>query len=805
MPAVRVLVWILAAAVIASHAPAAGATQKNGLRDRGLRSLYDSLQKPALADSAWVIRDTLRIHLPDFKATLLSGKIIALLDSTATATGLLFEGQAHLEFRPPHALEQFQFARFTKDSLLSCTASEILWRFPRIVDVASHIRGENPLDSDQLTQVQAPSSRKVPGWVSDAPDALLERRGYNLAAQLLRRRIETTAPFVLCAFYPDRDLNPFPPLYLYLFDADAEEQITLLQYFQKRIGRPLYTVCSYKLPYATATTPAAPQLMRYTGWVELNDDGAMEADVGVNIWFPAAKPKALTLALSSKLNVAWVRSERGDTLDFIRTKDETDITVLLPEHALSTDTLRLLFHYAGDMLRRHDNGLLLLKDPVFWVPRLGYLNRANYAIVYKCPPRMRVLTSGRLVRDWHENGFHLSFYKSFSPAKAASFCVGYFSADTLTPAQELGLPQIEIYSVARRSLLERKRVAGDVANSLYFFKSMLGDYPAPVLRVVESPTVHSQGFSGFVTLSWLGFAGHIEGPTQALRSHEVAHQWFGNLLGWSTYHDQWLSEAFAEYLGALYVEWVLRDENRFKEMLQAWNNDLLHQGNVGVSIGMQRFGFSKQALHKSEGTKAGPIWMGVRLGQKEPLDYYMQLYEKGAYVLHMLRWLLRDLATDNDERFWAMLADFLQRYQAAEPTSADFQKVVEEHYGASLNGFFRQWVYDTHIPTYAWSYTILPAALESPAAPLGMPVARFAPNSRQEAYLVRVHVRQQNVPPHFEMPVPITVEYNDGTKETRRVLVNHQGGVLEFPAYPAKVTRVLFNTGNAVLCRIANN
>jgi aminopeptidase N len=436
---------------------------------------------------------------------------------------------------------------------------------------------------------------------------------------------------------------------------------------------------------------------------------------------------------------------------------------------------------------------------------LGYLNRAHYGIVYKCPPRLRVLAIGRLERDWHEAGFHLSFYKSFQPAKAATFCLGNFSADTLAPSLP-GLPQIEIYGTAQRPSHERKRVAMDVANSLYFFERLLGEYPLPVLRVVESPTIGSQGFPGFVTLSWIGFAGHVDGPTEALRSHEVAHQWFGNLLGWATYHDQWLSEAFAEYLGALYVEWVLRDENRFEEMLKAWNNDILNQGNVGVSIGMQRFGFSKQALRRSEGMKAGPIWMGIRLGQKEPLDYYMQLYEKGAYVLHMLRWLLRDLDTGSDDRFWAMLADFLKQYQTGEPTSADFQKIAEHQYGSSLDWFFQQWIFQPHVPTYSWSYSMVPAALDRSPSPLAMPpVARFGAEERHDGYAVRVQVRQENVPAPFEMPIPVTVEYVDGMRYTKRVLVTQEGGVLEFPAYPAKVARLIFNTGNAVLCRVVSN
>lgn len=793
-----VITCLLAALALIASVPPGHAAEKNSLRDPALQRLYHALGAPSIAETGWHLTDTLQLHLPDFRLTLITGRLAPLQDSSAGCTGLVFEGQAGVAFSPREAAEQFQLARFTKDSALTCTTTRLLLRFPDFSILQDllppvAILAAPPRDPASFSR----SVRDLPG---DLQAVLLERRGYNLAAHLLRSRLEPVMPrHVVCAFYPERDMNPFPPLYIYLYDAAAVEQVALLQYFPKRLGRPLFTVCSYTV---TADSMAAlPVLQRYNGWVQLNQSGILEADMGVNILLGTAKRPTLHFALAADLEIAWILSEDGDTLSFVREKKESEVTVFVHAVRARDDTLRLLFHYQGELLRRHDNGMYALKDPVFWVPRLGYLRRAHYNIVYKCPPRMRVLTLGRLERDWYEAGFHMSFYRTVAPAKASTFCLGSFSADTLR-APGLGLPQIEIYSSSRHTSGTRKRVAADVANSLYFFASRLGAYRLPVLRVVEVPTFHSQGFPGFVTLSWLGFSGHAEGPREALRSHEIAHQWFGNTLGWATYHDQWLSEAFAEYLGALYVEWVLRDKNHFTEILQAWSNDLLEQGNVGVSIGMQRFGFSKEALRKSEGQRAGPIAMGIRLGQREALDYYMQTYEKGAYVLHMLRWLLRDLDTGDDSRFWALLADFLRVHRDGEPATRDFQLLAEQHYGAPLDDFFRQWIQQNRVPTYHWRYEI--AAVPS-APPAGLPIARPTPHSGKPEYVVRVHVRQDGVPPDFNMPVPVTVDYADGFTLTRRVPVSHEGGLLEFPAYPARVSRVVFNTGNAVLCRLSAN
>ncbi|MDZ7344424.1 MAG: M1 family aminopeptidase, partial [candidate division KSB1 bacterium] len=312
---------------------------------------------------------------------------------------------------------------------------------------------------------------------------------------------------------------------------------------------------------------------------------------------------------------------------------------------------------------------------------------------------------GNLIREWEEGEDRLSFYTETTPAKAASFCLGRFDSDTLLVE---GLPRLEIHSSSLHGKQQRRRVAVDIANSLFLFDNLLSRYPGKTLRIVEAPGFTSHAFPGFVTLSWIGFQAQLAGATEALRSHEVAHQWFGNMVGWATYRDQWLSEALAEYLGALYVEWVIQDRKHFETLIEAWRDDLLEGGSVGVALGLKRFGLGREALKKSEGMAAGPLWMGIRLGQKEPLDYYIQTYMKGAYVLHMLRWLLRDLDTGSDAKFWKLLTDFISTSRGADPSTRDFQKVAEKNYGASLDWFFQQWIYDTEVPTYLWRYRVTP-------------------------------------------------------------------------------------------------
>jgi hypothetical protein len=767
------------------------------LRDSSWRQIYHSLQQPLLGDSAYVVGDTLRMQLPDFSVTLMQGQIVPLHDSAGVLTGWLFEGNARVRFSPRHELERRQLHRFTQDSILFCNTSTILWRFVRAPAGVWATNSSEPIElayqhaSPEQNQHAIRSWMKLPRaatkistYAAALPrllqKELLQRRGFNLAAYLLSsKHANASSDFVACAFYADESRQLFSPLYFYLYEPEAHESIQFLQFLEKGLGRPFYTVCSYpRDDYFAIPANDSVQLTKYNGWVELRADGQLTADMGVDIFTARQKLPVLFFQLATDLTVAHVTSEFGDTLDFVQEKKEYGATVFMPDHVAGQDTIRLLFHYDGKMLQKNDHGVLFLKDMVFWVPRLDYLRRAVYKIIFKYPRSMRVLAVGKLVREWEEGEHRMSFYTESFPAKAASFSLGRFDSDTLHVD---GLPRLEIHSTQHRSNHQRRHVATDVANSLFFFENLLAPYMAPALRVVEAPGYTSHGFPGFVTLSWVGFQARVEGVIEALRSHEVAHQWFGNAIGWATYHDQWLSEAFAEYLGALYVEWVLQDRLHFAHLIKAWREDLLEGGSIAVTLGLQRFGLGKDALKKSEGMAAGPLYMGIRLGQKEALDYYLQTYIKGAYVLHTLRWLLRDLETGGDAKFWQLLSDFGQTHWGADPSTRDFQKIAEKHYGASLDWFFNQWIYDTAVPTYRWQSEV---------------------TVTDSGNVVKLFVQQEEVPRDFRMPVPVAVEYDDGVRVIRRVWVDRHGGQLRFPPRAAGVKRVVFNEGEAVLCRV---
>ena len=145
-----------------------------------------------------------------------------------------------------------------------------------------------------------------------------------------------------------------------------------------------------------------------------------------------------------------------------------------------------------------------------------------------------------------------------------------------------------------------KEIGADLANNIRFFGHLFGPYPYKKLLATEIPYSHGEAFSGLLHLSWATFLKTDDrGLSVAFRAHEVAHQWWGATIDWSTYHDQWLSEGFAEYSGLWYVQAAMKDDKKFFEILDDWKDEILATRKSRKSV-------------FSSGVEAGPISLGYR-------------------------------------------------------------------------------------------------------------------------------------------------------------------------------------------------
>jgi hypothetical protein len=389
------------------------------------------------------------------------------------------------------------------------------------------------------------------------------------------------------------------------------------------------------------------------------------------------------------------------------------------------------------------------------------------------------------------NGQTESHWVSTKPIKGASFNFGLFkeyivgdSIKGLILAENVPIPQIIVYmsegqrrysyspnianpsisQVSREAMVEQVR--NDIGRSAGYFQTLFGGSPFEHLYASETPNLHGEAFPGMVNLSWGTYEyGSTLGLEEIFRAHEVAHQWWGISVGYKSYHDQWLSEGFSEYCGIWYMQAALRNNEKFFKVLDTWKDDVINNRNYVLG----------------KGQEAGPIWLGYRTqSTKTRGDYDLIIYKKGAWVLHMLRNMLLDLKTMNEDRFKTMIADFYNQYKGHDASTLDFQRVVEKHFGSDMSWFFRQWVHGTSVPSYEFAHKVV--------------------KTNDTSYTVKCRLRQKNVPPDFRMLVPIQVKLANGS--SFRFRINTSGEIMEFdlPTMSSEPMEVLFNYLDSVLC-----
>jgi aminopeptidase N len=321
-----------------------------------------------------------------------------------------------------------------------------------------------------------------------------------------------------------------------------------------------------------------------------------------------------------------------------------------------------------------------------------------------------------------------------------------------------------------------------VVNAVNYFEKLFG-IPLPNDRLWATLIQggHGQAFDGFLHLSELAAFREDRGTTEKFLAHEVAHEWWGHLVGWSSYRDQWLSEGLADYSALLFLEAVHpRGENLFREALTAYADEILGSSRAGTS-GFSRGAFARTNLVGAD--RIGPIGHGLRAATGEAPTAYLSLaYHKAALVLHMLRVLSR-FTPRGEVGFIEALRDFAKSNLGGWPTTGDLVDAVERQLPGEWDWFFDQWIERAEIPAYRWRAEIAPAA------------------DAEGMWTVTLRVEQEGVSESFRMPVPVKVEFRDRSESVYLVVVDGAEVVkeLRLPKRPAKVT---FNPDREILARM---
>lgn len=729
------------------------------------RAVYDSLRQAEFDPArCFSVKPNAVWTTPLGTCRFESGRLAFFISVAGQPTGCYFHGKADYTYDPESSIERHQLERYCGDSMIQ---TEMKTAYIRFFDSASAmglfacadtIREDVPKGTHQLRSVE-----------KDVMQALSLDFGAQGWGRLTARG--TYLPWL----YISPNLKGTDRLH-FIFDDSQREEVTV---WRKPAGVSskgvVDLICSYEHSLTSEEEPDHREMLgdeidinHYNSRVSISGSGEMKLDVQMTAAARYHDQEVIALSMAPGLDPDSVAVE-GKSSQFIYNEDGGWLLTRSPAPLVAGDTIVIRAWYRGSQLMdKLPWGAFYIHNTTRWLPHAAARRRTTYDTQFEFPKHYELVSVGREISDTVIGDRRVTRWQTYGPESFISFNYGSFE---LLTEQIDGGPELRIYR--GKSHLDglfsgdfKKTVAANIAAAVTLYSKLFSPYPWDHLSATEIPGGHGQGFPQLLHLAWVSFQSEHKGVTDAFRAHEVAHQWFGHIVGWKTYHDQWLSEGFADYAEALYLQAHYPNNQEFIQELKNWRDQILQKGGHGF-------------WH--EGPGVAPIWLGFRCSSyKSPASYHYLVYAKGAYVLHMLRMMLFDYEHQSDDRFFRMMHDYVNRFEGLDASTDDFQRLVQQHTHMDMQWFFDQWVYGTQIPRfeYGWERT----------------------QQDDGQWVVHGRIEQFDTSPPFRVFMPISIEYEDG-KTTFLQEINST--ITEFTSQPLpnKPKSVLFDDYLTVLCR----
>jgi hypothetical protein len=500
------------------------------------------------------------------------------------------------------------------------------------------------------------------------------------------------------------------------------------------------------------------EITNYKIRAEISPPTTLSADAHLKVNVRRGGSRIVFFELSRFLQVKEVKVN-GEAVEFINNPaiDGTQLSrrgndlvaVVFPGQLRAGTTLTMQFVYSGDVLSDAGGGLLYVGARGTWYPNRG-LQMSNFDLEFHYPAPWTLLATGKEVENstpsteddapaqpgndkvarWRTErastlaGFNLGRYEK-ATAQVGGVNVSVYAAKGMERTFPRGSEEITVVPDSRFGHMRppssihvtetpsparnAQMVADEAARAVDFFSKRFGPYPYSSLKLTQMPGQVSQGWPGLVFLTSFSFLTTDEAANLHLNvneevfnhlvlPHETAHQWWGDLVSWHSYRDQWIVEALSNYSALMMLE--QRNPQDFRKALERYREDLLQKNKDGEIT-----------------RDAGPVTLGQRLNSSHfPNGYEAISYGRGTWLFHMLRHMLLDAEskesqgrrTASEEPFVRGLRKLRDRYADKEISTEellavfaeDLPKTLRYEDQKSLNWFYDAWVEGTGLPHF---------------------------------------------------------------------------------------------------------
>lgn len=720
-------------------------------------------------------------------------------------TGAVFKGDGHLHIVPPTAQERHSLAVFNKTEQFDEDFDQVVLRF---------------------TDSTAAELRKGAAGKGIADDVFV--KAAQEVQKFQRTRLHDNLDLRLLADV----LSPAPGGFFsaairgkkfahLLFTLDpngagalAPEEISLLSWNDAEISYPLafHRASEYAAGAANGNERnASYTIVKENLDVTIEKNGFLSSQATVELRAEQNGVAVVPLNLYSTLRVSRVEGAKGEALDYVQEKkeDDPDFGVMLAAPLRKGETTTVKIAYGGkDVVIDEGGGNYYPVARENWYPSAaqGLGGYATYRMLFHVAKGLQIVATGTKVEDRTDGKITTTEWKTEVPLPVVGFSLGEFKSketkigtplkgeltldayansnvpDFVQPLANQGLGSLETTPMLANELSQ-----GQAAAQIY--TDYFGQLPfARVALTQQSACNYGQSWPMLVYLPICGFFDitqqHFLGMGgenlnkhmywKVVTPHEVAHQWWGQTVGFRGYRDQWMSEGFADASASIFLQATRPKSDEFREF---WKQE--------------RSAITDRNAYGFRPIDVGPVTMGTRLSSpKAGWNIYGDLvYPKGAYILHMIRMMMWSRQT-GDDVFKATMHDLVNTYMLRPATTEDFKAVVERHMtpAMDLDGnhrmdwFFNEYVYGTALPVY-----------------------HFESQVTQNGDTATAHVKliQSGVAADFKMIVPLYLELADG-RSMRYASIAMMGSsafekTVPLPKLPAPLKKIAVNYNYDVL------